>query len=201
MTTSYYKLILATVVLLLIIIAANTFAAIYMYKDRRGNTVYSDTPNAKSEVVNLPDATPAASSTTTTTTTTTTQAKSDQSNVAPEVLNPPIIVQTGEVRKDYTTFMIVNPKDQETIQNQPIISVSIDLKPELQKGDRVQVLLDSKPFGEPVASTDLQLSLVDRGTHQLSAVIIDTNGTIVKQTPSITIYVHRASAALRPVNI
>src|SRR5437588_8336323 len=66
-------------------------------------------------------------------------------------------------RKPYSTFMIVSPKDQETIQNQPVIPVEITTEPKLQDGDRIQLLLDGKFWGEPAPSTHFEMVQVNRG--------------------------------------
>lgn len=163
--------------------------AIYMHKDNHGHIIYTDTPMPNSQIVNVPETLYSHPP----------ETKPETVSNNPVAATQAMIIKEQGTRIDYTLFSIITPKDQETIQNQPIIPVEVDLKPSLQAGDRVQLLLDSKTWGTPVASTHLQMNLVDRGTHQLAAIIVDSNGTIVKETPSITIFVHRASAALRPV--
>lgn len=166
--------------IILCLFSLSTFANVYQQVDEHGTTVYSDTPlSNQAKKVELPGA--------------------QNYESPPSITTPPPKTTTAtttvsiaeEARKPYTTFLIISPKDQETIQNQPIIYVEVQLDPKLQAGDVIQLFLDGKPFGSPSNSTHLQMSLVDRGTHQLSAVIVDANQKIVKESNSITMYVQR----------
>lgn len=165
-------------------------AAIYMQLDKNGNTVYSDTPlNANAKKIDLPK---------------TEDNQTHQDQVAPasaaslneETENPanqiPTLKSSPHV---YTTFLMESPKDQETFQNQPVIPVEIKIDPLLQAGDKIQLYLDGKPMGSPVPTTHLQLMQIDRGSHQLSAVLIDNNQQKIKDTGTITIFVHQASVS------
>ncbi len=93
--------------------------------------------------------------------------------------------------KPYSTFQLKYPGPEETIQNQPTITVEFIINPPLQPGDTIQLYLDGKPYGQ--ASTNMQptLSLLDRGTHSLSAAILDVNHRVVKQANANTIYIHQ----------
>jgi hypothetical protein len=62
----------------------------------------------------------------------------------------------------------------------------------LQSGDKVQLMVDNKPAGEAVAGTSGILPWIERGAHQVSAVIIDANQKVIKSSNSITIYIQRA---------
>jgi hypothetical protein len=92
------------------------------------------------------------------------------------------------VIKPYTSFSIISPADQETIQNQPDVTVSLKVEPALQGSDKIQVYVDGKAWGEPQAATTISLGRLDRGTHQLSAAIVDANHKVVKQSNSVTAY-------------
>lgn len=94
---------------------------------------------------------------------------------------------------NYTAFAIQSPTDQATIQNQPEFPVELKVEPSLQAGDKIQLVLDGQPVGSPEASTRITISNVNRGTHQLSAILLDRGNKIIKRTASITIFVHRAS--------
>ncbi len=151
-------------------------AAIYFQKDANGNIIYSDTPltdNAQS--INIP---------------------STKHSSTPPV-SPPIPSDTAAKKdignKAYTTFFIVSPTDQETIQNQPVITVSINIDPKLQSGDKIQLYVDGKAWGGAEANTQFTLDHIDRGIHQLYAVLLNQNGITIKQSNNVTLYVHYAS--------
>lgn len=151
------------------------YAAIYKQVDQNGNTIYSDVPiHSNAKAINLPE----------TGSTTTTKSNETKTPIAQQI---PVI----KFKKPYTVLMITSPKDQETIQNQPIIPVDLKIEPALQEGDKIQIYLDGKPVGQPQAGTHIELSLIDRGSHQLYASLIDSSQTTLKQSNVITIYVHR----------
>ncbi len=62
-------------------------------------------------------------------------------------------------------------------------------------------MIDGKPFR--AATTDLNpfLTHVDRGLHQLSAILLDTNQGIIKQSNALTIYIHHTSNQISPAFI
>lgn len=104
---------------------------------------------------------------------------------------------TAPIKKPYLVFSISSPKDQDTIQNQPSIPVTLTVEPALQTGDLVQLFYDGKPLDQPAASTTLDLPTLERGVHQVYAVIF-SKGVIVKQTNTITLNVQRVSIINKP---
>jgi len=177
------------VLLLLIFHAAISYADIYMQTDKNGNITYSDVPLSNSQKIILPDIN--SSNSNLQTVPDTTPVDTLEKNTVP------VTVETA-VEQPYTEFAILSPKDQETIQNQPTISVKIALKPALRPGDTIQLLLDGKMTGPQMASTSLGLTLLERGTHQLSAIVLNANQQVLQQTNPITIYVQRANVNTSP---
>ena len=98
----------------------------------------------------------------------------------------------------YSTFAITSPKDGATFQNQPAIPVVMSVEPNMLGGDKIQLMLDGKPSGVPTATFYQELGLVERGTHSLSAVILNKADQPIKQSNAVTIYVHRASVINSP---
>jgi hypothetical protein len=170
---------------LILFFSMNCYATIYTQTDKAGNIIYSDTPlSNQAKIVDMPEATNTIS--------------------APP---PKEVVKTEEIQEtispiivapSYTQFLISSPKDQETIQNQPTFIVSMQVEPSLKKGDKVQVIVDGKPWGKPAASNQLEVAEIERGSHQLSAVIMDENNQVLKQSNIITIFVHRNSIVTSP---
>lgn len=158
-------------------------AAIFIQQDKNGNTIYSDTPldsNAKRLKMptgnSLPSQTPESVPMTT--------------HITPQVTETTSL-GSENARQDYTSFVIVSPKDQENIQNLQVIPVEVKTVPDLLEGDKVLLLLDGNPWGSPLPTTQLQMENVERGQHSLAAAIVDKDQKVVKQTNTITIYVHR----------
>lgn len=157
----------------------SVYAEIYQTIDRDGVSSYSDipSPNAKQIDVTPTNVVPAAQPKTSTTTSTTVEVDPN----APAA------------RKPYTLFTFLAPKNEETIQNQPSFTVQVQSQPALQPGDKIGLFLDGNLQGVPQDGTQFTLVHIDRGTHQLRAVIVDKTGAVLKETPSITIYVRYAS--------
>jgi len=158
-----------------------------MQQDVAGNLTYSDTPLEHGQVVNVSEGSDSASSV---------QSSPELNNSEPTSLDatPPAV----EEATSYTAFTITSPKDQENIQNQPTLPVDIKLDPKLRKGDKIQLMLDDKPIGDAAESTHITLGQLERGTHQLSAVIINTSQQVLQQTNPITIYVNRVNVNFKP---
>ncbi len=172
------------VLFLLLFITFNSDAAIYQQQDPQGNITYSDVPLSGSKTV--------------------TQPQSNTSTITQTPSTPNVSLKkptTPNANSVYNNFSISIPQDQATIQNQPEFTVKLALEPSLQNGDKIQVILDGQPWGTPEASTAINMPLVDRGSHQLSARIIDKNQQVIKETQTITIYVHHASALNKPAVI
>jgi hypothetical protein len=159
----------------------STWAEIYRSVNENGVVTYSDQPNPKAESVKLPAA-----------------------NISTQPTQPSQKTQTTDtVEKklgqhvDYTAFEINSPKDQDTFQNATEFPISVTINPALQEGDKIQFLLDGTPILSPVADTGITIpkvqdgkELVERGSHTISAQIINAQGDVIATTPGITIFVH-----------
>ncbi|OGT45436.1 MAG: hypothetical protein A3E83_00405 [Gammaproteobacteria bacterium RIFCSPHIGHO2_12_FULL_41_20] len=162
-------------------------AAIYMQTNKDGSVTYSDTATTHSSPVVITNSGGSIS----------TPLFVHDSSVEKKTETTQTTV-TAPVKQSYKIFEILSPKDQETIQNQPEITVMMKLDPKLQSGDKIQLVLDGKLVGDAAASTQILLSILERGVHQLSAIIIDENKRIILQSNTITIYVHRNSVITSP---
>lgn len=161
-----------TLFVLLILISLIGYADIYMQTDKNGNTTYSDVPTSDKAIkIAAPE----------TNTTTSTTSATTPSNASAEVQTFPSnqIIST-QAKKPYTTFVIISPADQATIQNQPTISVNVSVTPNLQEGDAVQIYLDGSPWGKSLPATQFTFTAPERGTHQISARLVDKNGQTLK---------------------
>jgi hypothetical protein len=113
-------------------------------------------------------------------------------NGSPGPANPP---------NKYRTLEIVTPTAQEVLWNiAGQLPVSLRIEPDLQAGDRVQLLLDNQPLeGLPPTDTQFQLTDVYRGVHTLRAEVRDPDGRIVGSSNPVTFMVKQAST-IKPSN-
>lgn len=119
---------------------------------------------------------------------------------APEIEIPPQQApETGTPAVNYQDFKILQPQDQTTIPpGQVDLEVQLGIEPALQDGHLVQLLFDGKNFGQPASATTFRIGELYRGTHTLSATIVDQAGKPLKSTPTITVYIHRGKVSPKP---
>ena len=98
----------------------------------------------------------------------------------------------------YAQFEISAPPDQTTVHNQSPISVSLAVDPPLQNGDKVQLMVDGKPYKTPQADLIFSLDDLIRGPHQIQGRIVTANGIPSQVTLPITLYKQQSSSALDP---
>jgi hypothetical protein len=190
----------------LILIPLACFAAVYMKTDPNGNVVYSDTPDENAQAITLPAdsnniSIPQSSSSSRSGEAPNLPANTETATSADE--NTPAAPQGA--RKPYSAFTITDPTDKETFQNQRDIPITLKIEPALQESDKVQLLVDGIPAGDP--STDMQklmIRQVDRGEHQVSAVLLDRADHVLMKADNVTIFIHYSaiptgSGAISPV--
>ncbi len=153
------------------IIAQTTL--IYKWTDSSGNVHFTDKPQPGAEEIKLPAAQ--------------TYSSPQTKNTSPS--NGQAQQSTEEKPNHYENISIVQPSDQETIRNtQGTISVILDIKPKLMPGDNVQMIFDDSLVGQPEATTVIALQDVTRGSHTLTAQVMDSQGNILTKSAMITIY-------------
>lgn len=146
-------------------------ADLYKGLDESGNVVYSDKPFDDAETFTPPplsiiDATKVPA----------------KEEVAEEE-------EVSETK--YTTFSILAPTSQQTIWNEPDLTVKLLVKPDLNtaEGHNIWLLMDGKPLVKNSPSLSLQIGRADRGEHQIQAQIKNEKGKIIKSSPSVTIHI------------
>lgn len=110
--------------LMMIICAAS--AQIYKWTDSQGNVHFSDTPHPGAQVINIPEP----------------QSFSPQQRpaAAPRSMTP----EPEKTRHAYTRIAIVQPENGATIRNnQGFVVVTVQVDPELHRGDMLQLLYDA----------------------------------------------------------
>lgn len=183
------------IALMAIFMATTGYAAIYVHQSDNGSIEYSDTPSANAKEVQV------APLNTVAPVVNVTPPKADDSAVATtpgEVVAGLPGATTVSTGATYQAFSITTPKDGDTIQNQSVIPVSMNIEPTMTAGDKIQLYLDGKAVGTPTSTIYQELSNVERGTHSLYAEIINSNMQGIKKSNSITIHVHRNSLITSP---
>lgn len=181
---------------------------VYMKKDENGNIIFTDTPSegAKKIKIETPNTVKPKNST--------------PNNLPPEALRDmmpptgtpgeppaekksPAEPQVPE-KEVYKSVDITSPKNEETIWNPAMLSVSLsvkygDNKSGLQEGDKAVLVLDGQKVGEPSTSLSFTLNRdqVPRGEHKLQALVVNDSNTVLISSKTITIFIHYKSVALK----
>ena len=100
----------------------------------------------------------------------------------------------GTPASAYQGCAISEPAKDQTFTNVDALSVVVRTDPGLRPGDRVYLTLDGQPLngGKPTGS-QFTLSPVDRGTHVVQAIVRDSQGGLMCQSPGVTFNVHQPS--------
>jgi hypothetical protein len=174
-TTSYFKSCLTLCIS--IICCIPSYADVYRWVDEQGTVHFSDSPHLGATPINLPDI-----------------QLYHQTHVLTQRKDKAPPRKHAKQR-----IKIIQPKNQATIRNnQGHVSVSIEIEPKLNEGDKIQVVLDGKPIGESQSKTQFSLKNINRGTHTISATLVDANGQLVASTRTVTIYLHRPRIGMVP---
>lgn len=146
-------------------------AGLYKGLDADGNVSYSDKPFGNAKEMTPPTITV----------------------VQPVKVKPKEIIteKASDKTFKYKKFSISSPIDQQTIWNNPALSVSLNVKPALNTtdGHKIWLFMDGKPIVKNSSSLTLEIGRADRGEHKLQAHIRNKTGKVIKQTKAITIHV------------
>ncbi len=94
----------------------------------------------------------------------------------------------------YTGINIASPAAEQTfwVGTSPV-SISVSVEPGLKPNHTVVVRLDGKTIGNG-SSVNVSLDGLDRGTHTITASVIDTNGTTLISASPVIFYLRQHSA-------
>ena len=156
---------------------SHSSAQIYKTVDEDGNIVFTDQPAS-------PDARPLELSPL--------AAISDPVPIAPR---PDPALQTRNQPVRYRISIVSPQQDQTlwgTVGNVP---VQVSTRPTLQPGHRVAIYLNGTQVDEMVGGIK-NIGGVDRGTHQISAAVINGSGDKVSNAPRVTFHMKQHSILL-----
>lgn len=163
--------------LCLLFITPVASAQVYTYIDAEGNRVFTDKPrSSNAERVMLAPSN-----------------NVELSQPAPTVrMAPAPAVSKPTVH--YQVLRILVPEPDASIHNgSGEMIVTLSSEPGLLPGHNYRLLLNGQQQGESSRSPVFSLQHIDRGTHQLAAEILDSDGLIVERTPAQPFHMHRMS--------
>ena len=172
-TTLGYSGTMKLFVTTLCMIFSFTLAAeVYRSVDENGNVIFTDQPSPDAELIELDEL---------------------QTIDAPtrgdfEYTPPP-----EKPAPRYSAVTIISPQHDLAIRdNAGNVTVNISTQPDLRSSDELVLYMDGKEIilGK---STAKAFTALDRGTHQLRAVIRDINGRILQSSPSVAFHLLRES--------
>lgn len=169
-------------ILFLVFFSAMVLATnIYEWKDAQGNVYFSDTPKKGAKKLNIQEA----------------------QTFTPSVEPKEKKTKTEQPTQTsfYTVLSISTPRNNTTVQNRSgEVNVSIEINPSLRPKDKIQLIMDGNPVGDPQPSTIFRMNNVDRGIHTLSAAVINDNGGTIISSDKITFYVLRPTKLEGPLH-
>ncbi len=159
-------------ILVLLLIPFVAGAEVYKWTDKFGKVHYSDKPHKTTDKpIDLPESmiykAPAKP-----------QFKLDK----PQVKTP---------YKFYQSFKIVSPQNDGTVRSAPgNLSVFVQISPALRANHSIVVMVDGKEVAKG-KSTSVSASNIDRGSHSLSAKVVDKSGKTIITASTITFHMKR----------
>ena len=154
-------------------------ATVYKWVDEKGVVHYSDQPHPNAQKVNVQAP----------------QTYKEAPLAAPGAAPAPAAAAQPA---PYQGCAIAQPADDQTFANVDALTVIVRTDPALRPGDRIFLTLDGQPLnGGAATGNQFTLSPVDRGTHTLQAVVRNSEGGLMCQTPGVTYNVHQASVLNR----
>jgi hypothetical protein len=159
-----------TFAILLGTVTTTALAEVFKWVDNEGRTQFSDRPRQDAEAAIL-------------------QPQSDRPN------QPGATDEQGLKRLlgSYAAFEILSPEPNQTLRlGEQSLPVNLLMKPPLITGHRLELVLDGVAVSVDGASTtQLNLTGVTYGTHQIQAQIRGAQGAVVARTPAVTFHIRK----------
>jgi len=96
----------------------------------------------------------------------------------------------------YESLEILSPAHEETLRdNGGNVTVRVRATPRLRTGSahRLRILLDGRLQDAASERSAITLRNIDRGSHEIVAVIVDPDGRELVRSAPVTLYLHRRS--------
>ncbi|MEM7027243.1 MAG: DUF4124 domain-containing protein [Pseudomonadota bacterium] len=168
---SYPQNTMKLTILILSMFSIPAFAeTVYKTVDEDGNVIFTDQPSAQAERIEL-------------------QELQTIENPNPGNFRPPDKQSSSnEPSSFYQAFSIIEPAADEGYRaNSGNVSIKLSLEPGLRPGHKVVIKMDGKEIASG-ASLSTSVSNVDRGTHTISATVVNRSGeTLMSATSSFSV--------------
>lgn len=153
-------------------------ADVYRSVDEHGNVIFTDKASPGSKKVQVPPAT----------------------TVRPFTV--PTAEQKPEEQKpvSYAGVSITQPVDGQALRSNAgdvSITVAVDPYLDVTHGHAIAVVLDGVRQDQTWTSTSLTLPNLDRGTHTLQVLLVDSEGRILERSEPVTFHLKRHSILFR----
>lgn len=177
------RILIFSLLLLPALALAGEAATTYKWVDEDGKVHYSDSPPPGVEAT--------------------------EAELPPLITVPPPTTQTESSLIDpaertkpqpyYQALRITEPANEQALwANSGQLTITLAVAPELRANHTVAVFLDGKQAAGPTQQAQVTIPGVVRGTHTLTAVIVDAKGQILLRSPTVTVHVHKHSVANPP---
>lgn len=128
--------------------------SVYKTVDENGNVIFTDKPSEEALEIKIKDL--------------------DNSINNPNPGRYKASAQKPEEEDKYESFAVTSPENGAGIRsNSGNVSISVSLAPSLNSGHKIIISMDGKEVG---SGTSVSLQNVDRGTHSITARVVDGNG-------------------------
>lgn len=136
---------------------------VYKTVDEDGNVVFTDQPSENTEEIKL-------------------QKLQTVENPHPAKYRASSKLPGDTQAALYKSLLVTNPADGSGLRNNSgNVSISILVEPSLRRGHKIIISMDGKEIG---SGSRAALQNVDRGTHSISASVVDGNGKKLISTSS-----------------
>ncbi|MBL1142534.1 MAG: DUF4124 domain-containing protein [Proteobacteria bacterium] len=152
------------IISLLLVVFVGCLGAETVYKsvDEDGNIIFTDKPSEEAEEIKI-------------------EKLETIENPNPAKYKPSP-KQAEESAFQYESLTVSSPENGAGIRsNNGNVSISLSLEPALQTGHKIIISMDGKEIG---SGSSVSLQNVDRGTHSISASVIDGSGKKLISTSS-----------------
>ena len=159
--------------LVLLLLALPIHAEIYRWQDESGRIIYSDQFHPDAELINVPK----------------------PASYKPPVINNVPDAPRADLVQGYE-LSISSPQEDEALwANDGNVPVSVDLEPALnsEKEEKLVIILDGMPVGEPQSSTSFTVPIIERGSHTIAVSLVDKAGMTLATSAPVTFQYHRPS--------
>lgn len=171
-------------VLLMMCFCLTAQAQIYKIVDKDGNVTYTDqAPGDGTEPMDLPELSVVSTDSAAADLAVATEPSEEGDDKA---------LSRSDLRKLYSDFRISRPAPEETFWGtENTVVVAWEASEPIQEGLSVQFSIDGQ--AQTASGENMMAVTLDRGTHTVSASIVDERGRPVVTTGTVTFYVHQAS--------